>query len=837
MCCTRRLLPDDAYTTDMNTALVVAAPGVLGNDSDEDNDPLTVDTTPVTAPADGLLALNADGSFTYTPGGGFVGTDTFEYRIDDGAGGADTALVTIVVDDGVVTDGLYLTSSGSGTEFVFGSTPEPNVAPVPDYDGDGNPGFTIESSGGDPNESDPAKYQLWTLQPATPLALNGPVRLELWSTVASFNNDDDADLDLALFECAADGTDCNLLIEYHEHVDEWNREVSDWVFRTFDLGAIDLTVLPTRRLEMKLMFGHVDVWVAMAGENPGEASRLLLTEANATPAAANDFPTLGEDDGATPIDVLSNDIDTNLDPASVSVTGGAGAARTGVPNPVTGEIPYTAAGSFEYLAAAASEIESFTYEVCDTNATCDSATVQVTITGVNDAPVAVDDGPGSGFEPDADTTFTTDKVTDNDSDVDVGDSFSVVLWDAVTAGGALVTDGGGGKADYDPNGQFDYLAEGETATDTFSYTIEDGSGAQATATVTVEITGVNEDPVVNDQSFTVDENSAPTDIVGTVAASDVDASAIRWTTPSPAPTPGSPSTRSRAPSSVGSVVLDFETLPLSYTITVEATDDSPSAGTDDAVITITVTDVRELPTANDNGPGAGFATDQDTAFTTANVLGNDVDPDGDPMTVVLDTTGAGGLVVNNGDGTFDYDPNGAFESLPAAATATDTFTYTLAGQRWKQRHGHGDDSRSPASTTRRSPAMIPMVATRRADFDAVSGFQHFIPAAPCSTTTPIPIPETPALRCRWPPRRPPTAPTSVTPRVHLSVGLFGFAGSDTFAYRIADAAGATDTGTVTVAPGVRYIAAPDAGSIRINEVLYAETGSKRRVHRAVQRLG
>src|SRR5206468_1218712 len=55
----------DSYSTPEDTALVVIAPGVLGNDSDADSNPLTAAI--VADPAHGTTTLNADGSFTYTP--------------------------------------------------------------------------------------------------------------------------------------------------------------------------------------------------------------------------------------------------------------------------------------------------------------------------------------------------------------------------------------------------------------------------------------------------------------------------------------------------------------------------------------------------------------------------------------------------------------------------------------------------------------------------------------------------------------------------------------------------------------------------------------------------
>jgi hypothetical protein len=69
---------DDHYWTDINTDLVVAAPGVLANDTDVD--PTDVFSTEVKVdPLNGTLVMNADGSFTYMPDTNFIGTDYFEY--------------------------------------------------------------------------------------------------------------------------------------------------------------------------------------------------------------------------------------------------------------------------------------------------------------------------------------------------------------------------------------------------------------------------------------------------------------------------------------------------------------------------------------------------------------------------------------------------------------------------------------------------------------------------------------------------------------------------------------------------------------------------------------
>ncbi len=84
----------------------------------------------------------------------------------------------------------------------------------------------------------------------------------------------------------------------------------------------------------------------------------------------------------------------------------------------------------------------------------------------------------------------------------------------------------------------------------------------------------------------------------------------------------------------------------------------------------------EILIANDDS-GPEFTTDEDTPFTTGNVLDNDTSSL--PMSIIaFDSTNTNGLVTNNGDGTFDYDPNGQFEALSAGQQGLDTFQYTIS---------------------------------------------------------------------------------------------------------------------------------------------------------------
>ncbi len=130
---------DDNYSTSEDTPLIIAAPGLMGNDTDLDGDTLTPSI--VNGPTNGILTLNADGSFTYTPNSDYSGPDFFTYQVSDGNGGVDTATVVInvnsandnpvavndsyqVAEDGVLTvggDGVLTNDSDADGDLLSAS--------------------------------------------------------------------------------------------------------------------------------------------------------------------------------------------------------------------------------------------------------------------------------------------------------------------------------------------------------------------------------------------------------------------------------------------------------------------------------------------------------------------------------------------------------------------------------------------------------------------------------------------------------------------------------------------------------------------------------------------
>ena len=152
----------------------------------------------------------------------------------------------------------------------------------------------------------------------------------------------------------------------------------------------------------------------------------------------------------------------------------------------------------------------------------DTGSVTVTITPQADVPVAVDDTGAI----DEDTVLSVPAATgvlDNDFDPDL-DTITVVASDATSSLGASVTVNADGSYSYDPTGAsiLQSLSPGQTVDDTFTYTVEDPSGLQDTATVTITVTGTDDGLFAGDDVAVADEDNAVTVAAPGVLMNDFD---------------------------------------------------------------------------------------------------------------------------------------------------------------------------------------------------------------------------------------------------------------------------------------------------------------------------
>lgn len=208
--------------------------------------------------------------------------------------------------------------------------------------------------------------------------------------------------------------------------------------------------------------------------------------------------------------LLANDTDSQGLPISLTgvtaVTGGT-VALDG-----NGHVIFTPNANFSGAAL-------FNYSVSDTAGNTAVGQVTVNVAPVNDPPTARADSASVGEDG---GTISAASLLANDSDIDVGDTITLRPLPATTAAGAQLSLSSG-VITYAPGNLFQYLAAGQTATDSFSYTIADAAGLTSTATVTLTVVGANDAPFGLALNGTqVDENAATGTTVGTLGASDVD---------------------------------------------------------------------------------------------------------------------------------------------------------------------------------------------------------------------------------------------------------------------------------------------------------------------------
>lgn len=160
-----------------------------------------------------------------------------------------------------------------------------------------------------------------------------------------------------------------------------------------------------------------------------------------------------------------------------------------------GTLTYNPNSKFESLNPDQEATDTFSYTIKDNQNNISTATVTMIINGAADAPDAVDDISSTDED-----TNTTGNVKANDTDPN-GDSLTVTMVNGVatnvgksvpTQKGGLVKLNSDGTFSYNPNKAFESLNDGQTTTDTFSYTIDDGHGNTDTATVRMTIKGVTD---------------------------------------------------------------------------------------------------------------------------------------------------------------------------------------------------------------------------------------------------------------------------------------------------------------------------------------------------------
>ncbi|MDO8911434.1 MAG: Ig-like domain-containing protein [Phenylobacterium sp.] len=236
---------------------------------------------------------------------------------------------------------------------------------------------------------------------------------------------------------------------------------------------------------------------------------------NVAPVAVADAFAATEDGAAMTLNVLANDTDADAGDTktlvSVDTAGTIGSATANA----DGTVSYNPGANFQALKAGETATDTFSYTMKDTAGLTSTATVTMTVTGVNDGVVAVADS-GAATEDGAAVTLN---VLANDTDADAGDTKTLVSVDTAGTIGSAIANADGAVI-YATGSAFQSLSAGATTTDNFSYTVRDSAGGESTTSVTMTVTGVNDGPVAladagsvsEDQSLTLDVLANDTDV-------------------------------------------------------------------------------------------------------------------------------------------------------------------------------------------------------------------------------------------------------------------------------------------------------------------------------------
>ena len=258
------------------------------------------------------------------------------------------------------------------------------------------------------------------------------------------------------------------------------------------------------------------------------------TVGNPAPDALDNDYTVGRDDASAVIgNALTDDtgdgVDSDPDGDTLTVTPQSGVAGSngGVFSiAANGDITFDPNGAFADLNPGDTRDTTLVYAISDGEGGTDTATITVTVTGANDQPDALDNDYAVGE--DATAAVIGNALTDDtgdgvDSDPDVGQTLTVTPQSGVAgSNGGVFSIDAAGVITFDPNGAFENLAVGESATTTLVYQINDGFGGTDTATITVTINGVNDAPVVvpgseiPDQTGTDNVAITPINVTGSV---------------------------------------------------------------------------------------------------------------------------------------------------------------------------------------------------------------------------------------------------------------------------------------------------------------------------------
>ena len=408
--------------------------------------------------------------------------------------------------------------------------------------------------------------------------------------------------------------------------------------------------------------------------------------------AVNDAPTADDQHFATVEDtplsgmILASDVDGDALDFSVYTPPAHGTVTLDSAN---GSFVYTPAADFHGS-------DQFTVYLHDQNGGATPATVYIDVAPVNDAPVAHADGIRVMEGGTASTLSDgTTSLLANDTDAD-GNALTAVL----------VQGPYNGTVTLNADGTFVYVHNGsEDFGDTFTYTVNDGTTNGNVETVWINVVPVNDVPVAVDDHLTVENGGTQTFLDGwrsSVVQNDVDPDFMAWLRASLVTGPAHGTLTFNQDGSF--VYVHDGSATTSDSFTYRANDGTAESNL--ATVTITIEPLNLGPVATTD-----YATTTDGMPVDIDILANDYDPDGDPLSIIaFDQIYAGSLSFDPATQIATFTPTPGFVGIAS-------FSYFL-----DDNHGHGMVGNVEITVgAGPSPTAVVPEAITAIDFDALQG--------------------------------------------------------------------------------------------------------------------
>jgi len=656
---------NDTASTDEDSSV---SGNVLANDFDWEGDPMTA--TPGTFNGVyGTLTLNSDGTYTYTPYAstqslalGQNVTDSFTYTVSDGSL-SDTGTLTVTIagrnDAPVANPDAASTGENSpvsidvlanDTDVDNGAVLTVTAASAPAGQGSASvvanqvvfdPGTDFDHLDSGESADVVVSYTISDEHGATSsstvtITVNGANDAPVANDDAASTTEDSAVSGNVL----ANDTDVDV-----EALTVANPGTYVGAYGTLTLAADGSYTYAPNAAAQGLDDGESaqDVFAYTASDGTASDSATLtvtVNGANDAPVANDDAASTDEDSAGVSGNVLANDTDVDGETLSVASPGTYVGTYGTLTIAADGSYTYTPGAGAQALDVGESAQDVFSYDASDGTAS-DTATLTVTVTGLNDAPVANDDVNATD-----ENSPVSGNVLANDTDAD-GETLTVVnAGTFIGAYGTLVL-AADGSYTYTPGAGAQALTNGQTADEVFNYIASDGSVADA-ATLTITVTGLSGVPnAVEDTAATTEDAS----VSGNVLANDSDPEGDVLTVSDPGSYTGTYGTLTLAadgsytytPNAAADGLAAGETVEDVFTYTA-----SDGSASDSATLTVTVTGTNDAP-AITGGDFTGSVSEL---------------PDGDPGENVTVHTDSGNVAFSDVDindtHSASFTPQGAF---------------------------------------------------------------------------------------------------------------------------------------------------------------------------------